>query len=236
MPILFGLMFFDFELLAALDLPSHIKQLQDEVEKLAGAPVRLIHDKTIDGEMSNEIEGEIPTIRYRDNFDDEGIAHELLHLKIEYNGYKRLSFPIGSNSIKWAAVILQNVVQHQMIFPHLETWGYCPKAIESGATQKVLDKMLDEIEKDYSRLNDDQYFCSLFAMVYVKGKLDCNNEKLNETINRVFSNSLLYQVKQMGEAVVKMIREFPINSVTEYNKILNQCLCLLNLNDIVEVN
>ena len=83
-------MFFDFELLAAMDLPSHIKQLQDEVEKLSGAPVRLIHDKTIDGEMSNEIEGEIPTIRYRDNFDDEGIAHELLHLKIEYNGYKRI--------------------------------------------------------------------------------------------------------------------------------------------------
>ena len=156
-----------------LKLPEYIQKIQSVIENFSGTSVVYKLDQTIAGNMMAKIENKIPVVRYREEPPSiEGIAHELLHLKLEYEGYHLLLPPEQDRLISQTAVILQNVMHHHIIFPILERWGYNPRQGECCGTKNQLCILR---EADFNRLNNEQSLCSLFAMVYVRGMLDCND-------------------------------------------------------------
>ena len=183
--------------------------------------------------MMAKIENKIPVVRYREEPPSiEGIAHELLHLKLEYEGYHLLLPPEQDRLISQTAVILQNVMHHHIIFPILERWGYNPRQGECCGTKNQLCILR---EADFNRLNNEQSLCSLFAMVYVRGMLDCNDINIQENLIHVFDDAMLQGARQMAEFIIQMIGSFVDISAAGYKSALNDCIVCLGLNADIEI-
>jgi len=122
------------------ELPEPIQKIKNDIEKLSGAPVLFKEDSGIDGAMKAEIGNGTgrPIIIYQNEkkLCDGGVAEELMHLYLDYSGYPRISCPPNENLARQAAVILQNVLQHSIIFPQLESLGYNPRDSEYSPVRK----------------------------------------------------------------------------------------------------
>jgi len=213
-----------------LILPPNIKKLESKVEELAGFQITYILDPSIAGNLMSEFENGLPIIRYRGNMDVEGVAHELLHLKLQTQGYHSLKSWPEKRFTSLAALILLNVVQHHIIFPILEGWGFNPKKQECAGTQELLLGLL-ELKLPL----DTPCLCPPFAMLYVRGMLDCNDTDLHHCFISFFDNKLLVRAREMAVSLINRIKLFNKIAPGEYNSTLNDCISILGLAGDIEI-
>ena len=209
-------------------LPSHLEDLQAEVEGLAGAPVRWEFSQDLSGAMCAAIE-DGPVIRFRE-FSEGGAAEELMHLKLGFSGFPRISYLSSLPWVKDVATMLQNVVQHHMFYPQLEKWGYEPTQTECQGIKKQLD-VLESF--DLSRLQREPHFQASFAMVFVRTKLDCRNDDVSARLDAIFSREELKRARTVGEEVISTVRQHVGNSPVEYRTTVEKCLSKLGVRDKV---
>ena len=183
-------------------LPPHVRALQSEVEDLAHSPVRWESSSKLGGAMRLNIESGTPVIRYRE-FTVAGAAEELMHLKLGFSGIPRLSCPQNLHLVAQAATMLENALHHHIIFPELEELGYDPKRSECEGVTKQLDVISSA---DYSRIETKLALQAMFAMVYARAKLYCDDADFSARVDTIFQTVLLKNVRCAGEKVFTTIR------------------------------
>jgi len=219
------------------ELPQPIEQIKNDIEKLSGAPVRFKEDSRIHGAMKVEIENGTgrPIIIYQseNKLCEGGVSEELMHLNLGYAGYPRIKYLGNEKHAAQAAVILDNVLQHSIIFPQLESLGYNPRDSEYSPVKNSLDQM--EIA-DFTRLRDEPYLRAMFAVAYVRSKLFCLDDiQLQERTDQIFESAALVHVREMAQEVIGRVKNLPGKSKPEYIETLDHCLSELKLSDIVSM-
>lgn len=212
-------------------LPPHIQTIQDEVEKLAHSSIRWELDPNLDGAMLSNIENSVLVIRYRD-FTDAGAAEELMHFKLIFSGFPRLLCPQNCPFVSRATKILENTLHHHIIFPELYKLGYDPKRSECEGIARQL-KILSSA--DYSRLEKDPGLQAMFAMVYARAKLHCDDSNLVANVDTIFQAGLLKNAHNAGEIVVTTIRGQSNFEAQALRTTLLSCLSALGIADHVRV-
>lgn len=205
-----------------------------EVERLSRLAVRWEVSPDNAGAMSSTVEDGVPVIRYRE-FSEGGAAEELMHLRLTLSGMPRLSFPAGLSFVGQTATMLQNTVDHHVIYPELARWGYDPWASECRAIAKQLDG-LDGLEPmDPIRLQSEPQLNALVSMVYARARLDCRDTSILDRLDSVYSRVEFLSARNIGEQIVSTIREQGSPGPKACREIIAKCLEILDLENAITI-
>lgn len=212
-------------------LSDKLNDLVREIEARAGRPISWKKNEELDGEMySNLVEGN-PTIVYR-SFTDEGVAHELLHLRLILTGFPRLECPENLHITRQVMIMLEGVFHHSVIFPQIKEWGYDPYVGETRGVRSQLEKFREE---DFERASRERELKALYGMVYVRGLIDSNDTNLHEQINKLFGDDRLQASRHLGQKIIHLLHSHDVNNHAEARSALHHAIELLDLNDQIDV-
>lgn len=206
-------------------LPDKVEKLVKEVEKLTGTSIKWEEADTLRGRMSNDLVDGAPTIRYRE-FSIGAAAEELLHLKLRLSGYPRLKCPENLNITRQVMDMLQNVIEHQIIYPELESIGFKPRKTQASAVLKQF-KQLSEVE--LGRLSKEPELRALFAIVYVRANVECDSDSLKKKLDSRFSHDRLKSVKNMAKELILTIQTSELLTRKDFITTAQRCLSILSL-------
>lgn len=130
------------------------------------------------------------------------------------------------------ATLLANCVHHHLIFPKLDEWGYNPGQCECEGISKQMDAA--EIT-DLTRLANAPQLTALFAMVYARVQLFCNEASVVARVDRLYSSPSLAEAKLLGSQVASIIRECPEASMDAVHSTLRRCVAILRLSNDIEI-
>lgn len=212
-------------------LPPHLKKLQSEIENMVGRSIVWKESTGIGGEMCAEIQNGDPVICYR-QFTEAGTAEELMHLKLHLLRIPRLKCPENLHLSMQVATMLDNALQHHIIYPELEKWGYDPKRTECNGVRKQLDKLE---RTDFARLKRESNLKALFAMVFARGKLDCCATDVTHRLDDLFSEKKLRGARIAGEKVINIIQQHEGTDPNTCRMTLERCLSALPQTNRVEI-
>ena len=212
-------------------LPLHLIKLQADIENIVGRSIVWKKTTGIDGEMCAEIQNDSPVICYR-QFTEAGAAEELMHLKLLSLKIPRLACPENLHLSKQVAQMLDNLLQHHIIYPVLEKWGYDPKRTECNGIRKQLDTLECT---NFVRLKNESALQALFAVVLARGKLDCCATDVNHRLDNLFSEKQLRGARIAGEKVISIIQQHLGTDPNTCRMTLERCLSALGQTNIVEI-
>lgn len=211
---------------------ERLRHLQVEVECLAKFPVRWESSSCIGAAMSSCIENGVPVVRYRD-FSEASAAEELMHLRLRLLGMPGVSYGPINNFGGQAASMLLNVLDHHLIFPELSHWGFEPMSSECRGVATQLSCVASA---DFSRLQHESQLEALFAMLYARAQLDCNDAAVLDRVNVIFCAPELANARDIGEQVVSAVRQLHTSPEQgAYRSTLATCLSVLGLTNIVTI-
>ena len=213
-------------------LPPLLQELAQEVGHLARVSIHWKESPDIAGAMSSAIEDGVPVICYR-AFSEGGAAEELMHLRLTLSGMPRLSFPAGLSFVGQTATMLQNTMDHHLIFPELAKLGYDPWSSESRGVAKQLDG-LNLI--DSSRLQSEPQLNALVSMAYARARLDCRDTSVLEQLDSVYSGIEFLGARKSGEQIVSAVLEESSPRPESCRATIATCLGILGLSNVVTIS
>ena len=214
-----------------LSLPDRVGKLVKQVEKLAGTSIHWEAADSLKGTMSADLVDGIPTIRYRE-FSIKGAAEELFHLKLRLSGYARLECRENLNITVQVMDMLQNAIEHQIIYPKLESMGFQPRRTQNSPVSKQF-RELSQVE--LTRLSEEPELRALFAMVYVRANVECDSDSLKEKLDSRFGHDRLKGVKNMASKLIQIIQTDELITREEFRTTVRQCLNVLSLGDQIKI-
>jgi hypothetical protein len=206
-------------------LPPQLDEWRTEIESRAGYPIDWQPAPCLDGAMDSGWTERRPVIRYRD-YSEAGVAEELLHLLLDLDGYPRLAADEIRTLDRTTATMLQNILQHAIIFPRLRALGYQPDQGECEATARQL-RRLDEQKLDVSRLADEAALRALLAVFYVRVRRHCDAGEVQSRVDEMFAGDEFSEVHRLARGLTDAITLTASSSCDEYVLVGNRCIEIL---------
>jgi hypothetical protein len=216
-----------------LEISNTLQELINETSSVYKEAVQFKDIETIEAKEKAgpkpkggaRVENGIPIvyINIENGLSEENIAHELLHLRFQYQGFPRTNFPQGSLEALAAGELL-SIMEHRILYPELENMGYDPH--RSFATD-VKNKLVPEFEKDspypgWGRLMQE----CMFSIWYLRINLEVNDNNLIERIDNLYIEKAK-KSRIIGKRLSNVIKQENPDTAEKIKKTLKICFKVL---------
>ena len=195
------------------NLPEGVLEIQRELEKYAFCRVVWVEDREMRAAMQATWgeDGETPTVRYSPGrFSHAGAAEELLHLRLDQVGYPRLYRPGANWAVCGAGTLLQNLLQHQIIYPQIRALGLLPGTGECRAASRLIESRLEKSPEDVARCEQYQ-LVAVTAVIYICSRVYCSPDALPAIDAAMNQIAEVAEARQLG---ARLLPQFDLNERT----------------------
>jgi len=220
----------------ASDLPINLsataQKILKDVEVLYGHDVWFEEDPDLPGTMMVKLSLPFPTIYIKEisTVTEEGIVHELLHLKLLKLDYPYLMPKKPDSEV--VATLINDLFTHAIIFPQLLELGYNPFKDEEPRVEKNLTKLAEES----SSLNCKELVGrALLASLYARAQMDCRSQEIIKLCEEIFFREELEVCKETGIRLIEIVRQCATSKINMFRKGLERTVALLELNHSLEI-
>lgn len=215
-----------------VNLPPEVAAIEKQIEQRTGLAVFWRSRMRLDGAMCARWICGRPVVLYKE-YSNEGAAEELLHLRLDCDGYRHLR-PLDHNGhTHQALTMLMGIAQHRMIFPRLRAHGSNPDDGECEAVCCQIEKIIGG-GFDASRLAAEPKLEALLSVVYARALAHCQRGRSKNLANSAFSGDSYSNVRSRGQAIAGILDLTADTSPEEYERALERCLKLIGLRDCAE--
>lgn len=218
-----------------LCISNKLQNLIDEIFSLYKKPVQFKDVKKLPPEYQRGLaylgaareENGIPTVyvNVKDGLYEENIAHELLHLKLEYQGFPRTTFPQGSLEAISASELL-SIMEHRLIYDELEKMGYNP---HESLRKSAEEQLIPELKKEFPWSEFPPIKRKVvLSIIYTRAKIELNNKDIIKQIDKLFVKKIK-ESRIIGEGLLAVIlKQNPITP-NEIKRALKGCFKILGV-------
>lgn len=202
-----------------LDPSNYFLKLLADVESIAAKEVLLLQNNQCRGRAVSYFNDDgTPVIEYRNQYTEDDLIHELLHLKLWLSGFPSIQ-PEG-----FVKHYLEMMSHHAAFFPIMEQEGIDPKKGNEESWKSLFQQGRDS----NSGIDGDKIQLALFALLYAKGKIECHEELINRELE-LYCSEPLVKAKIMGEAVEQELISNDLWDNDVVLRVLRKCLQILNV-------
>ena len=195
--------------------------------------IKLTFEEVDPPEWGCILDGKTGIIRYSNSeHPEEAFVHELLHLKLQIDGYIRPYYAVLPKKsqrnfhLKTLIFAIDNELQHHKIYQEYLSMGYSEKYFYN-------DKDLDDIHKTLDIDNDNmlqKYGTAIDAMIYYITTLSPGIEKIGIDINSIkekFKNLPIENIRLILDNLENCFNEWKSQESLDCRNIIKQIFSIL---------
>lgn len=214
------------------NLPEQIRDLQRLVERDASRKVVWVNKPDLGGTMGASWgeDGETPTVHYR-AYSHTGAAEELWHLRLDQMGWPCARRIGRSTAVEGANVLLNNLLQHQLIYPRLAEMGLAKDDGECRAAGRHIVHWLERVAAGGIADMPHQVLAYV-TMIYICSRAYCAPSALANLDALMAGIPEFGAAKAKGDLLLPLLDEMNENTTeAEYRSVLNQFVSGIGLTD-----
>lgn len=210
-----------------IELPPVIESLKVQIESRIEGEVcfQLSDDPLIKGAMTIQwINGDL--VIFCKRYSHGGAAEELLHGKLDLEGFKKPQLGEPNTIACQALTILHNLLQHAVVFPTLESWGFPQDEVECCAVSRQFGS-LESQHLDATRIENEPDLLAFLTLLYVRAKRHCRGNEFTRLTKGLYKQPGYSDARNLAMKVIDEIDLSESSTPKQYNKTLQSCLDIL---------